>query len=131
MESNHILSLPIVKEENICLPLVISAVSNYWGIDLPFSESKEIAKKYPNIKGSIMIEGIELAERHGLASLILNSTIKELKKLIDMGIPQIVIFPGILDPVQHASFFLGYVNFKKKFLIYFQEPDKVGAFPEK
>ena len=44
MESNHILSLPIVKEENICLPLVITAVSKYWGIDLPFSEAKEIAK---------------------------------------------------------------------------------------
>ncbi|TLX66020.1 MAG: tetratricopeptide repeat protein [Thaumarchaeota archaeon] len=131
MESNHILSLPIVKEENICLPLVISAVSNYWGIDLPFSESKEIAKKYPNIKGSIMIEGIELAERHGLASLILNSTIKELKKLIDMGIPPIVILPGILDTVQHASLILGYDDIEKTILHYFPEPDKVGAIPEK
>ena len=131
MESNHILSLPIVKEENICLPLVISAVSNYWGIDLPFSEAKEIAKKYPNIKGSIMIEGIELAERHGLASLILNSTIKELKKLIDMGIPPIVILPGILDTVQHASLILGYDDIEKTILHYFPEPDKVGAIPEK
>ncbi len=131
MESNHILSLPIVKEENICLPLVISAVSNYWGIDLPFSEAKELAKKYLNIKGSIMIEGIELAERHGLASLILNSTIKELKKLIDMGIPPIVIIPGILDTVQHASLILGYDDIEKTILHYFPEPDKVGAIPEK
>jgi len=80
------LSLPIVNDENICLPLVITAASKYWGIDLPFSEAREIAKKYSNIKGSIMIEGIELAERHGLACLIINSTTKELKKLIDMGI---------------------------------------------
>ena len=131
MESNHILSLPIVNEENICLPLVITAVSKYWGIDLPFSEAKEIAKKYPNIKGSIMIEGIELAERHGLASLILNSTVKELKKLIDMGIPPIVILPGIRDTVQHASLILGYDDIEKTILHYFPEPDKIGAIPEK
>lgn len=131
MESNHVLSLPIVKEENICLPLVITAVSKYWGIDLPFSEAKEIAKKYPNMKGSIMMEGIELAERHGLASLILNSTIKELKKLIDMGIPPIVILPGIRDTVQHASLILGYDDLEKTILHYFPEPDKIGAIPEK
>ena len=131
MESNHILSLPIVKEENICLPLVITAVSKYWGIDLPFSEAKEIAKKYPNMKGSIMMEGIELAERHGLHSLILNSTIKELKKLIDMGIPPIVILPGIRDTVQHASLILGYDDMEKTILHYFPEPDKIGAIPEK
>jgi tetratricopeptide (TPR) repeat protein len=131
MESNHILSLPIVKEENICLPLVITAVSKYWGIDLPFSEAKEIAKKYPNMKGSIMMEGIELAERHGLVSLILNSTLKELKKLIDMGIPPIVILPGIRDTVQHASLILGYDDMEKTILHYFPEPDKIGAIPEK
>ena len=131
MESNHILSLPIVNEENICLPLVITAVSKYWGVDLPFSEAKEIAKKYSNIKGSIMIEGIELAERHGLTSLILNSTIKELKKLIDMGIPPIVILPGIRDTVQHASLILGYDDLENTILHYFPEPDKVGAIPEK
>ena len=131
MESNHVLSLPIVKEENICLPLVITAVSKYWGIELPFSEAKEIAKKYPNMKGSIMIEGIELAERHGLVSLILNSTIKELKKLIDMGIPPIVILPGIRDTVQHASLILGYDDMEKTILHYFPEPDKIGAIPEK
>src|SRR5690242_9073000 len=131
MESNHILSLPIVKDENICLPLVITAVSKYWGIDLPFSEAIEIAKKYPNMKGSIMMEGIELAERHGLVSLILNSTIKELKKLIDMGIPPIVILPGIRDTVQHASLILGYDDMEKTILHYFPEPDKIGAIPEK
>lgn len=131
MESNHVLSLPIVKEENICLPLVITAVSKYWGIDLPFSEAKEIAKKYPNIKGSIMIEGIELAERHGLANLILNSTIKELKKIIDMGIPPIVILPGIQDTVQHASLILGYDEVERTILHYFPEPNRIGAIPEK
>ena len=131
MESNHILSLPIVKDENICLPLVITAVSKYWGMDLPYSEARDIAKKYANVKGSIMIEGIELAERHGLGCLIINSTTKELKKLIDMGIPPIVILPGIRDTVQHASLILGYDDIEKTILHYFPEPDKVGAIPEK
>jgi hypothetical protein len=101
--SEHELLLPQVTEENICLPLAISAVSKYWNVNLPISEAKEIAKKYPNVRGSILIEGIELAERHGLGSLILHSTIPELKKIIDMGIPPIVILPGLYETVQHAS----------------------------
>jgi tetratricopeptide (TPR) repeat protein len=127
------LLLPVVEEdeENICLPLVITVVSKYWGIDLPLSEAKEIAKKYPNMKGSIMIEGIELAERHGLASLIINSSIKELKKITDMGIPPIVILPGIRDTVQHASVISGYDETEKTIIHYFPQPDTVGAIPEK
>src|SRR5215831_6549840 len=107
-DNNHILTVPIVNEENLVLPLVINAVSKYWGVDIPFSEADELAKKYPKIRGSIIIEGIELAERHGLGSLIVNSTISELKKLIDMGIPAIVILPGVQDTIQHASIIIGY-----------------------
>ncbi len=127
------LLLPLVEEdeENICLPLVITVVAKYWGVDLPFSEAKEIAKKYPNMNGSIMIEGIELAERHGLASLILNSNIRELKRTIDMGIPPIVILPGIQGIVQHASVISGYDEIENTILHYFPQPDTVGAIPEK
>jgi len=77
--SEHELLLPPVEEENICLPLSVNAVSKYWNIDLPLPEAIEIAKKYSNVNGSILIEGIELAERHGLGSLILHSSISELK----------------------------------------------------
>mgnify|MGYP006969389072 CR=1 FL=1 len=70
--SDHELILPIIKEDNICLPLSINAVSKYWNIDLPMSEAIEISKKYQNVNGSILIEGIELAERHGLASIIIH-----------------------------------------------------------
>ncbi len=126
------LFLPLVEEdeENICLPLVITVVSRYWGMNLPFPEAKEIAKKYPTMRGSIMIEGIELAERHGLSSLILNSSIKELKKTVDMGIPPVVILPGIQDTVQHASVISGYDEVEKTIMHYFPQPDKVGAIPE-
>jgi len=127
------LFLPVVEEdeENICLPLVITVVSKYWGVDLPFPEAKEISKKYPNMKGSIMIEGIELAERHGLTSLILSSSIKELKKIIDTGIPPIVILPGIQDTVQHASVISGYDETERTIIHYFPQPDTVGVIPEK
>ena len=70
--SEHELLLPLVEEENIGLPLSVNAVSKYWSIDLPLPEAAEIAKKYSNVNGSILIEGIELAERHGLGSLILH-----------------------------------------------------------
>ena len=130
MESGHSLDVPIVREENICLPLVISAVSKYWGVDLPLSEAKEIAKKYPGVKGAILIEGVELAERHGLASIITNSSMKELRRFIDMGIPPIVILPGIRDVVQHASLVIGYDETEKTVFHYIPEPDRIGAIPQ-
>ena len=129
--SDHELLLPQVTEENICLPLAISAVSKYWNVNLPISEAKEIAKKYPNVRGSILIEGIELAERHGLASLILHSGISELKKIIDMGIPPIVILPGLYETVQHASVISGYDDSEKTVIHYIPQHDQIGAIPEK
>jgi tetratricopeptide (TPR) repeat protein len=131
MDSTHTLEIPIVQEENICLPFVVSAVSKYWGTDLPLKEATEIAKKYPRMKGSILIEGVELAERHGLAAIIANSSLKELKKMIDIGIPPIVILPGIKDVVQHASLIVGYDDIEKTIFHYIPEPEKIGASPEK
>lgn len=131
MDPTHTLEIPIVNEENICLPLVVSAISKYWGVDLPLKEASEIAKKYPNMKGSILIEGVELAERHGLSSIIANSSLKELKKMIDIGIPPIVILPGIKDVVQHASLVVGYDEIEKTIFHYIPEPEKIGAIPEK
>ncbi|SMH72170.1 hypothetical protein [Candidatus Nitrosotalea okcheonensis] len=131
MDSTHTLEIPIVREENICLPLVVSAVSKYWGVDLPLKEAAEIAKKYQNMKGSILIEGVELAERHGLAGIIINSTLKELKKMIDIGVPPIVILPGVKDVVQHASLIVGYDETEKTIFHYIPEPEKIGAIPEK
>ena len=129
--SDHELLLPQVTEENICLPLAISAVSKYWNVNLPISEAKEIAKKYQNVRGSILIEGIELAERHGLGSLILHSTISELKKIIDMGIQPIVILPGLYETVQHASVISGYDDSEKTIIHYIPQHDQIGAIPEK
>jgi len=129
--SEHELLLPPVSEENICLPLAVSAVSKYWNVNLPFAEAKEIAKKYTNVRGSILIEGIELAERHGLGSLILRSSLPELKKIIDMGIPPIVILPGLFEVIQHASVISGYDEKEKSIVHYMPQPDQIGMIPEK
>lgn len=131
MDPTHTLDIPIVQEENICLPLVVSAVSKYWGVDLPIKEASEIAKKYKNMKGSILIEGVELAERHGLSGIISNSNLKGLKKMIDIGVPPIVILPGVKDVVQHASLIVGYDDTEKTIFHYIPEPEKIGAIPEK
>lgn len=128
--SNHEIMLPLVNEDNICLPLSINAVSKYWNVDLPLAEAKEISKKYPNLNGSILIEGIELAERHGLSSIILHSSIKELKTIIDFGIPPIVIMPGVYDVIQHASVISGYDDTEKTILLYIPNPDENGEFQE-
>ena len=137
-KSEHELILPPISDnDNICLPLSVNAVAKYWNIDLPMTEANEIASKYTGINGSILIEGINLAERHGLSSLILHSKIPELKHVIDMGIPPIVILPGLHDMVQHASVISGYDDKEKTIFHYVpeQKPSEegiqVGVIPEK
>lgn len=133
MESGHTLELPLVREEedDICLPLVISVVSRYWGEEIPINEAKEIAKMYPKSKGTIMMEGIELAEKHGFKSFIYKGSLQDIKKRIDQGLPPIVILPGIQETVQHATVISGYDDSTNRVLTYFPEPDKIGAITYK
>jgi hypothetical protein len=127
---NHELLLPLVEEENICLPLPINVVSKYWNIELPMDEAIEAAKKYSGFEGSVLIEGIELAERYGLTCKIVHSSLIELKKIIDLGIPPIVILPGIPEITQHASVITGYDDKEKTILHYIQKGNQEGEQQE-
>ena len=129
-QEDHQLLLPLVEEENICLPLPINVVSRYWNIELPMAEAIESAKKYSDFNGSILIEGIELAERHGLSSKIVHSSLTELKMIIDAGIPPIVILPGIPEITQHASVITGYNEDEKTILHYIQKGNQEGEQQE-
>ena len=129
-EQEHQLLLPLVEDENICLPLPINVVSRYWNIELPMAEAIESAKKYSEFNGSIIIEGIELAERHGLSCKIVHSSLIELKKIIDAGIPPIVILPGIPEITQHASVITGYNEEEKTILHYIQKGNQEGEQQE-
>lgn len=131
-QPEHSITLPLVseKDENYYLPLVIKVVTKYWGEEIPLEGETEMAKKYPGMKGSGMMEGIELAERHGFASHIYKGSIKDLKRRIDQGIPPIVILPGIREIVQHATIVSGYNSEERRILTYIPEPDSVGAIPE-
>ncbi len=133
--SNHELLLPLVQEENICLPLPINVVSKYWNINLPIEEAAELAKQYDPNSGSILMEGIELAERNGLICKIRHSSLSELKKIIDIGIPPIVILPGIPEITQHASIISGYDDTENTIFHYVQEgttegEQQEGAIPQ-
>lgn len=129
----HTLTLPLLSpdEESICLPLVINVISKYWGEELSLSEAQEIAKKYSGTKGSIMIEGIELAEKHGLQGFAYRGSVADLKRKIDQGIPIIVILPGIRETIQHANIVCGYDPNESRILTYVPQPDTVGAIPER
>ena len=83
-QPDNYIALPLVREEqeNICFPLVINVISQYWGEEIPLTEATEMAKKYPRIRGSIMMEGIELAERHGFRTYIYKGSLKDIKKRI-------------------------------------------------
>ena len=129
-QEDHQLLLPLVEDENICLPLPINVVSRYWNIELPMAEAIESAKKYSEFNGSIIIEGIELAERHGLSCKIVHSSLIELKKIIDAGIPPIVILPGIPEITQHASVITGYNDDEKTILHYIQKGNQEGEQQE-
>lgn len=128
MSSDNEIILPVVNEENACLPLSINVVAKYWNIDLPVFEAEELAKKYPGLSGNVFIEGIELAERHGLSCKILDSSIGELKKILDTGIPPIVILPGIGQVTQHASIISGYDESEKTFFHYVPQASDEGIF---
>ena len=129
-EQEHQLLLPLVEDENICLPLPINVVSRYWNIELPMAEAIESAKKYSDFNGSIISEGIELAERHGLSCKIVHSSLDELKKIIDSGVPPIVILPGIPEITQHASVITGYNEEEKTILHYIQKGNQEGEQQE-
>ena len=129
-QDTHELILPIIDEENICLPLPINVVSKYWNIELPLAEAIETAKKFSGFDGSILIEGIESAERHGLTCKIIHSSLSELKKIIDAGIPPIVILPGIPEITQHASVITGYSDEEKTILHYIQKGNQKGEQQE-
>ena len=123
-QPEHFISLPLVSknEESAGLPLVVNVVAKYWGED--------IASQAAGAKGAAMIDGIVLAESRGFASYIYKSSIKDLKKRVDQGIPPIVIMPGIQGTVQHAMIVSGYSSDERRMLTYVPEPDMVGAIPE-
>jgi len=129
-QEDHQLLLPLVEEENICLPLPVNVVSRYWNVELPMAEAIESAKKYSDFNGSIIIEGIDLAERHGLSCKIIHSSLVELKKIIDSGIPPIVLLPGIPEITQHASVITGYSEEEKTILHYVQKGNREGEQQE-
>lgn len=129
MESQpeHFINLPLVSnnEGSGDLPLVMNVVLKYWGEDMSIPRSGATSDK-----GATMIHGIELAERLGIESCIYKSSMKDLKRRIDEGIPPIVIMPGIKATVQHATIVSGYNSEERRILTYVPEPDAMGAIPE-
>ena len=123
-QPDHFVTLPLVSktDESARLPLAINVVAKYWGEDLK--------DQGPASRATLLIEGIELAEKRGLACYIYKGSIKDLKKRIDQGIPPIVITPGIQDIAQHATVVSGYDVEERRILTYVPEPDTVGAVPE-
>ena len=129
----HSITLPIVDPslDSPQLPLVFNVLALYWGEDLSSHITEEIRVKYEGVRGSVLIEGIEVAEKNGFQSVMYKSNMKDLKKTIDQGIPLITILPGIHDLVQHATIVCGYEPQERRILTYVPEQDKQGAVPEK
>ena len=126
-QPEHFISLPLVSknEDSADLPLVVNVVIKYWGEDISPTISGAASDK-----GGAMIHGIELAETLGFESHIYKSSMKDLKKRIDQGIPPIVIIPGIQTTVQHAMVVAGYNTEERRILSYVPQPETVGAIPE-
>lgn len=129
----HNLSLPIVDAslDTPGLPLVFNVLALYWGVDLSSYITEAIKAQYKDVRGAVLIEGIELAERNGFVSFMYKSNMRDIKKAIDQGIPAIAIVPGIHDLVQHATIVSGYEPKEKRILTYIPEQGKQGAVPEK
>ena len=133
LDNEHALILPLIenKKDHVCLPLAINVVLNYWGEYNLDREAHERSKKYNGIKGSIFIEGIEIAEARGFLVNVYKSNLQGLKKKIDQGIPSIVILPGLKETIQHATVITGYDPSENRIISYVPEPDTIGSIPEK
>jgi tetratricopeptide (TPR) repeat protein len=97
----------------------------YWGEDIINFQNNKNPYKSPNI-----FDGIEFAEKSNFFSCFSKSSIRDLKKKIDQGIPTIVIFPGLYDLPQHALIISGYDDTEKRILTYIPQPDTTGSIPE-
>jgi tetratricopeptide (TPR) repeat protein len=133
LDSEHTLILPLLdnKKDHVCLPLAINVILSFWGEYNLDREAEERSRKYKDIKGSIFIEGIEIAETRGFLAKIFKSNLLVLKKKIDQGIPSIVIMPGLMETIQHATVVTGYDPKEDRIITYVPEPDTVGSIPEK
>ncbi len=127
---SHELLLPLVDQESICLPLPINVVARYWNVQLSLEQSMRVAKKYQGFKGSVLIEGVELAEQSGLVCKMVRSSISELEGVIAAGIPPIVILAGIPEITQHASVITGYNKEDNTILHYIQKGTDEGEQQE-
>ena len=133
LDSEHTLILPLLDniKDHVCLPLAINVILSYWGEYNFDGEAEERSRKYKDIKGPIFIEGIEIAETRGFLVKIFKSNLQVLKKKIDQGIPSIVIMPGLMETVQHATVVTGYDPKEHRIITYVPKPDTVGSIPEK
>ena len=122
---SHDLNLPLIEQGNSSLPLVITVVLQYWGEDTLYLEKNNNQNNSDNI-----IDGLEVAEKKHYSSYIYKSSIKDLKKRIDQGIPPIVIFPGLYHLTQHALLISGYDDNEKRISSYIPQPDTIGSIPE-
>jgi peptidase C39-like protein/tetratricopeptide repeat protein len=127
---NLILPSTEKSEDNACMPLAINVVLKYWGVDAPINEVNKRLEKYCNVRGSVIMEGIEIAESIGFVVYIYKGNIKDLKKRLDQGIPVIVIMPGIQETIQHATIVTGYSTEEGRIFTYVPDPDTEGAFPQ-
>lgn len=122
---SHDLNLPLIEQNISSVPLVIAVVMKYWGEDIINFKDNKNHYNSPSI-----IDGIEIAEKSNFFSCFTKSTIIDLKKRIDQGIPPIVIFPGLYDLPQHALIISGYDDTEKRILTYIPLPDTTGSIPE-
>jgi tetratricopeptide (TPR) repeat protein len=114
-----------MEEGNSPIPLAIAVIMQYWGENIINSENNIIPNNSINI-----IDGIELAEKKHYSSYIYKSSLKDIKKRIDQGIPPIVIFPGLHHLTQHALLITGYDENEKRIISYVPQPDTKGSIPE-
>ena len=127
------ITLPLVNknEDNAVFPLVINVLTKFWGEITPDEEISQRTTLYPNHKGTIFIEGLEIIEKKfNLLSKVYRGSLDDLKKRLGQGIPLIVILPGINETIQFATIVTGYDPEEKRLITYVPEPDSFGAIPE-
>jgi hypothetical protein len=61
-DNSLLITLPLVSknEDNIVFPLVINVLTKFWGEITPDDEISQRTTNYPDHRGTIFIEGLEI-----------------------------------------------------------------------
>jgi tetratricopeptide (TPR) repeat protein len=121
-QPNYIKGIYYIKQQdrNYCGPATLAMLMNYWSKEKKYNQH-EVAEAIYDEKTKIAYNSdmVFFPNQEGLTAYSFNSTMEELKKLIDSGIP-VIVFQKPVKQIKkgHYRVVFGYDEEKKAFVLH-------------